>query len=36
LDVTVLAKMIRIYRLDDTTLAFSGSASGETVKPVVY
>lgn len=28
-------KMIRTYKLDDINLAFSDSASGETVKPVV-
>lgn len=28
-------KMIRNYKLDDINLAFSDSASGETIKPVV-
>ena len=30
-----LDKMIRTYELDDINLAFSDSATGETVKPVV-
>jgi aryl-alcohol dehydrogenase len=28
-------EMIRNYKLDDVNLAFSDSASGETVKPIV-
>ncbi len=28
-------KMIRTYKLDDINLAFSDSASGQTIKPVV-
>ena len=31
----VYRMMIRNYKLDDLNLAFSDSASGETVKPVV-
>ncbi len=27
--------MIRTYKLDDINLAFSDSASGQTIKPVV-